>query len=44
MHLNFVDPTIEIFRYFQVSVLRPIPKIENLEILGILQQRQNTGI
>ena len=42
MHLNFVDPKIEIFRDFQVFVLRPIPKNENSEIKDIYEKPQNT--
>ena len=44
MHLNFVDPKIEIFRDFRVFALRPIPENENLEIKVILQKRHNTAI
>ena len=42
MHLNFVDPKIEIFGDFQVFVWRPIPKNENLEIMEIHEKPQNT--
>ena len=44
MHLNFVDTKIEIFRDFQVFVLRPIPKNKNLEIMEINEKPQNTEI
>ena len=33
MHLNFVDPKIEISPDFRVFVLRPIPKNENSNIM-----------
>ena len=42
MHMNFVDPEIKIFHDFQV--LRPIPKIENLEIIEIHGKPENTEI
>ena len=44
MHMNFVDPEIKIFHDFQVFVLRPIPKIENLEIIEIHGKPENTEI
>ena len=44
MHLNFVDPEIEICRNFRVLVLSPIPKNENSEISEIHEKLQNTEI
>ena len=43
-HFNFLDPKIKISHDFQVFVLRPIPKNENMEITEILQKRRDTEI
>ena len=44
IHLNFIDPKINIFRDFRVFVLSPIPKNKNSEITEILQKCHNTEI
>ena len=44
MHLNFLDPNIEIFSDFRVFIISLTAKNENLEITEILQKRPNTEI
>ena len=44
MHLNFLDPKIEIFSDFRVFIISLTAKNENLEITEILQKRHNTEI
>ena len=44
MHLNFLDPNIEIFSDFGVFIISLTAKNENLEITEILQKRRNTEI
>ena len=44
MHLNFVDPKVDIFRNLRIFVLSPIPKNENSEITEIHEKPQNTEI
>ena len=44
MHLNFIDQKKKIFCDFQVFLMSPIPKNENLEITEILQKHHNTEI